>query len=322
MIELRTLGGLDLRRADGSELHSVLSQPKRTALLCYLVLARPRGHHRRDTLLPLFWPESDDERARNSLRQSVHFLRRSLGEEAIRSRGDEEVAVDRSVLWCDAVAFEAALDSGDLEGALALYRGDLLPGFFAEGAPELEQWLESERQRLRARAVAGAWELAEARECAGDAAAAAKWARAALALAPTDDALLRDVMRLLARTGDPAGAVATYESDARRLRAEYEVEPSPEARALAEEIRARPAPAARQPEPQAGPLAAARAEPAGATPASPPEPPRPISESPPARRHWRRRRLLPAVAATAVLLGAAAFWAIRLRAGPSLDPQV
>ena len=48
-IELRTLGTLDLRAADGRELYSLLAQPKRIALLAYLCIAQPRGFHRRDT---------------------------------------------------------------------------------------------------------------------------------------------------------------------------------------------------------------------------------------------------------------------------------
>jgi len=35
-IEFRTLGTLDLRAADGRELHSLLAQSKRIALLAYL----------------------------------------------------------------------------------------------------------------------------------------------------------------------------------------------------------------------------------------------------------------------------------------------
>ena len=43
-IQFRTLGTLDLRAADGRELHSLLAQPKRIALLAYLCIAQPRGY--------------------------------------------------------------------------------------------------------------------------------------------------------------------------------------------------------------------------------------------------------------------------------------
>ena len=93
MIELRTLGALELTSADSRAVGSVLAQPRRTALLCYLALAVPRGFHRRDTLLSLFWPDDDTEQGRHALRQSVYFLRRALGADAIVSRGDEELAL-------------------------------------------------------------------------------------------------------------------------------------------------------------------------------------------------------------------------------------
>ena len=51
MMKLRALGSLDLRGPQGELIHSVLSQPKRSALLVYLALAQPRGLHRRDALL-------------------------------------------------------------------------------------------------------------------------------------------------------------------------------------------------------------------------------------------------------------------------------
>jgi hypothetical protein len=42
MIELRTLGAIDLRADGDRTLHTVLAQPKRVALLIYLAVARPR----------------------------------------------------------------------------------------------------------------------------------------------------------------------------------------------------------------------------------------------------------------------------------------
>src|SRR5919112_6098659 len=129
MIALTTLGTVDLRK-EGAELSALLAQPKRFALLVYLATARPRGFHSRDRLLALFWPESEGERARNSLRQALHYLRRSLGEEVVVGRGDREVAVDHALLACDAAAFDDAIERGDDEEALRLYAGDFLPGLF------------------------------------------------------------------------------------------------------------------------------------------------------------------------------------------------
>jgi DNA-binding SARP family transcriptional activator len=65
MLELHTLGSVDLLGTEGEEVSGVLSQPKRLALLVYLAVEP--GPHRRDTLLTLFWPESDETHARNAL---------------------------------------------------------------------------------------------------------------------------------------------------------------------------------------------------------------------------------------------------------------
>src|SRR5436309_14321689 len=89
VIELRLFGGLDLRRSDGRELESILTQPKRVALLAFLAAATPHRLHRRDTLLGLFWPELDQDHARAALRQALHGLRQSLGADVLTSRGDE-----------------------------------------------------------------------------------------------------------------------------------------------------------------------------------------------------------------------------------------
>src|ERR1051325_4415557 len=103
MIRLRTLGALDLRDADGHECRGVLSQPKRVALLIYLALASSGSRQRRDTLLALFWPELDQEHARNALSQAVHFLRRSLGEHTVIVGNGDELGLAKDALWCDAV---------------------------------------------------------------------------------------------------------------------------------------------------------------------------------------------------------------------------
>src|SRR4030095_4611119 len=154
MIRLRTLGTLDLTQSDGPELRAVLSQPRRMALLVYLAVATPRRFHRRDHLVTLFWPEDDIERARASLNRAIYFLRRELGDGVVLSRGAEELGLNFERLWCDAAAFDDALDRLELTVALELYRGDLLPGFFASRAEGFERWLETTRSHVRERAAA------------------------------------------------------------------------------------------------------------------------------------------------------------------------
>ena len=259
MIELRTLGALDLRAADGREVHTLVSQPKRLALLAYLALAGGERLHRRDTVVALFWPELDQEHARGALRQSLRFLRRVLGDGVIVTRGEEEVGVDRGFLSVDALAFEDAYRAGRMDDALALYRGDFLHGLFvSDTGPELERQLDQVRTRLRGMAAKAAWALAEERRAAGDRIPAAEFARRAASLALDDEAELARLITFLDESGDRAGALAAYDDFARRLRAEYEAEPSPETQALIRDVRSRTLPAGTM---TASPSAAAVAPP-------------------------------------------------------------
>ncbi|MBA2683712.1 MAG: hypothetical protein H0U66_04410 [Gemmatimonadaceae bacterium] len=240
MIHFRTLGAVDLRDEQDNELRLALAQPKRLALLAYLALATPAGFHRRDTMLSLFWPEMDQERARRALRQAVHFLRSTLGADVVQTRGGEDIGLASDVLWCDVRAFDDALVRGALEEALALYRGDLLDGFFiSDASSDFEEWLERERVRLRQKATTAAWSLSEQSSAEGRGALAAEWARWAAARAPDDERAQRRLMTLLDRQGDRTGALRVYEQLAQRALAEFESEPSAESRALVASIRAR-----------------------------------------------------------------------------------
>jgi DNA-binding SARP family transcriptional activator/Tol biopolymer transport system component len=237
MIEFRTLGTLDLRRRDGPELDSLLAQPKRIALLAYLCLATPRGFHRRDTILGLFWPDSDESHARSSLRRALHVMRQTLGEDALHSRGDEEIAPNFDAIWCDAVAFDERLAANKLVDALELYRGELLPGFFLDEVPMFERWLDGERNRLRGSAARAARVVAENQEAERNLTEAVRWARRAVEFTDSDERAVRRLMELLARAGDRAGALKVYDDFAGRLASELDAEPSAETRGLADQLR-------------------------------------------------------------------------------------
>jgi DNA-binding SARP family transcriptional activator len=237
-IELRLLGTLALTGAGGREIAAILAQPKRLALLTYLAVARPRGFHRRDTLLGLFWAELDQAHARGALNRAVYFLRGALGDATILSRGDEELGVAPDRLWSDVRAFDDALSADRLEAALELYGGDLLVGFYVEGAPEFERWLAEERSALRIRAAGAARALAARHEVGGNFTPAIGWARRAAVYAPDDERALRRLIALLEKAGDRAGALRAYEAFAARLAAEFGAAPSAETRALAERLRA------------------------------------------------------------------------------------
>jgi TolB-like protein/DNA-binding SARP family transcriptional activator/Flp pilus assembly protein TadD len=240
MITFHVLGAVELRGAGGRHLGSPLAGSKRLALLAYLMLGARRGATRRDTLLGLFWPESDQRSARNALSNMLHQIRRSLGAGAIVSRGHDEVGLAEEALWCDALAFHTALSEGRLAEALELYRGELLEGLYVPGASaEFEQWLDVERSGLRSRAFDAARALDEAAAAAGNAAESIRWARRASTLEPFDERAARRLIERLDGAGDRAAALRTYEELAVRLAREFEVEPSAETRALITAVRER-----------------------------------------------------------------------------------
>ncbi len=218
MIELRTLGTTDLRVRDGGGIDAVLRQPKRLALLVYLALAAPGRFQRRDTLLALFWPELDQEHARSSLRRALSFLRKALPEPVIATRGEEEVMVDQKVLWTDVLEFDRS------DGAFELYQGEFLTGFYVSGAPEVEQWLDGQRTRLRLRAAELAWSAAER---GTDPAERVRMIRRAIALAPLEESAVLRGMRLLDRPGAGIEAARIGDEYVQRLVIAEEPGPSP-----------------------------------------------------------------------------------------------
>ena len=240
MIELRTLGGVDLRSSDSETMIPLAAQPKRLALLVYLALGDLSGFRRRDSAVGYLWPELDTLHARGALRQALHSLRRVIGNATLITRGEEEVGVNRDLMRCDAVLFRELADAGRHEEALRLYRGDFLEGFFvSDVAPEFDQWIAETRADLRSRAATSAWALAiDCRE-RGDLSAAAAFARRASGLGLDDENGVARLISFLDELGDRGGALEAYGELATRLKNEYDAEPSPETQALIDRVRKR-----------------------------------------------------------------------------------
>jgi predicted ATPase len=144
--QVRLLGGLCLE--DGRQQLTRLPSRATTALLARLALA-PWRTHAREELIELLWPGVALEVGRNRLRQALSTLK-SILEPASRLASQPVLLADRlgirvapGALQCDAVEFERLLHAGQADAARALYRGELLPGFY-------DEWIEDERLRLAA----------------------------------------------------------------------------------------------------------------------------------------------------------------------------
>lgn len=236
-VDLLTLGRCTLRsRGDGGESGSVSVQPKHLGVLVFLAAERGLRFRRRDTLLATFWPDLDTVGARDALNQAVYRLRQTIGQEAILSRGNEELGVSREIVRCDAVEFEETVESEWYTRALELYRGPFLNGFHVSGVPEFERWTDARREELRQQAYGAARELSARQAEEGAVWDAARTLERATQIAPTREGAVRQLMTLLAESGDRAAAVRVYRRFARRLDAELGLEPSDRTRRLARSL--------------------------------------------------------------------------------------
>jgi predicted ATPase len=141
--QVRLLGGFVLD--DGRQQLTRLRSRAAMALMARLAMAPGRAHAREE-LAALLWPEAAGEAGRNRLRQTLSYLKAILeppGGAVVLLADRRVVRVAPDALWCDVPAFEQALRSGRHADAQALYRGELLPGFY-------DEWVHDERQRLQA----------------------------------------------------------------------------------------------------------------------------------------------------------------------------
>jgi Tol biopolymer transport system component/DNA-binding SARP family transcriptional activator len=238
VIGFQLLGEIRLQVTDGAEVDALLRQPKRLALLAYLVAPIPGTWHRRDTLLALFWPELDTAHARTSLRNAVYVLRQTLGDDVLRTRGDEEISVDPAKLKTDLGEVWSALREGRSKDALANYRGELLPALFASDSEGFQRWLDTERARLKVEVSKAALLLVADLEREGKHADALSIAQRVIEIQPDNETAVRRLMILHEATGNRAGALGVFESYRSRLATDFEAEPAPETMVLANRLRA------------------------------------------------------------------------------------
>ena len=232
------LGAPSLTDAAGARIESLLAQPKRFAVLAYLLVEARGTPVMRDKVATLFWPELDQQRARQALRQSLHVIRKDLGDDAIVGVGAEMLAVGEGAASSDVAEFNAAIDAGRPADAVALYRGQFLDGFYVSDAPEFDQWLAAVRSRFREAVVHTVGRLAADAEAAGNADDAVRWLRRQLSLGDVDERPLRRLMTVLRAQGNAAAAVAACDDYAAWMHREMGMEPSEETVSLVADIRA------------------------------------------------------------------------------------
>lgn len=202
------------------------------SLLAYLVLHR-HAHIPRRHLAFTLWPDSTEAQAQTNLRKLLYQLRRALPDAGRFVDGDHvavwwqrdapfslDVADMEVALGVARHAADPQAALAALEGAIDLYRGDLLPGLY-------DDWLVPERERLRQAFLGGVAEAVRRRMEAGDDATALRCAEQLLHFDPMREETYRDLMLLHARAGNHAAVRVIYQACVATLRDQFGVEPSP-----------------------------------------------------------------------------------------------
>lgn len=229
-IQLITFGGLHVESGD-CELDQLRTQRSRAALLVYLGCER---HVSRDTLMAVFWPESDTEDARHALRQGLYHLRKALGCDWLLSL-EQEIIV-RPEVAADATAMAAAAERGDAERVFRLYRGPFLEGIHLIDVQPWESWVDGRRARYARLFRRACRELLDLRTAVRDHAGAIDVAERWASLEPTDDEAQHRLIATLAAAGERTEAIRQYETYSRLLAPEG-LEPLDETRTLVERLR-------------------------------------------------------------------------------------
>ena len=212
---------------------------KVTALLVYLMSEADKAHGR-EQLATLLWPEENERKAAENLRQAIYQLRRSFGSEA-----DRYLTVSRTAAQFNA-ASPHTLDTAELAAALTrqewataaqLYQGDFLDTFYVEESILFSEWQLVMREHWRQAAIRALTQLGQQAEEAGEYDRAAAAAQRLLQLEAWDEEGCRLLMRLWARQGQATRAVQQYETFAARLAEELGATPAQETIHLYEQIR-------------------------------------------------------------------------------------
>lgn len=238
VLHLELLGDFRLRTETGSLI--TISARKSQAMLAYLAV-KPSQLVSRDKMAGLLWSSTAPEQARQSLRQTLSTLRRELAavssQKILVEEGDF-LSLDANAVHCDVVEFEALVATGTpeaLDPATRLYGGDFLEGFQID-EEKFDQWVLAERDRLHRMALRAHASLVEQLARSGSLDEAVAVAQQALRVDPLQESMHRTLMKLYQQSGDLLNALQQYDSCAKILRRELDVEPDAETRALQQEI--------------------------------------------------------------------------------------
>ena len=231
MLEIRTLGGLQLK-ADDRALTD-LGSHKAEAILIYVAVGG--GSCNRNVIASLLWPNSSDSQALTSLRVALSLLRKDLDDYIEVSHDRVELKLGAEI-FLDVTDLELKLAGGDVESTLEVYQGDFLQGFFIRDCLEFEDWRRMQQERIHQQvtcalhaAISSAIQMEEYKK-------GQSLARRLLELDMLDELAQRKSMLLFALDGQRARALEQYERCRAILMAELGITPSEETQSLYAQI--------------------------------------------------------------------------------------
>ena len=225
---------------------------KAVAMLAYLALSGER--QTRDSLAALLWSEFDDARAKAALRRTLSTVKTAVSATPL-SISRDAIGLEPDAVWCDVAQFQGAVENGDWETAVSLYRDDFLTGFSLRDSLPFDDWQVIQVEALR-RDMASALELlCQQQQAAGQFTAAISTAHRWLTFDPLREEAHRLLMLLYTQAGQRNEALNQYRACVRILDQELGVAPLPQTVELYEAIRNNqisPIPDAPMPESEAG----------------------------------------------------------------------
>ena len=252
-LTISLLGGFQVKRV---EQPAVFATNRARALLAYLAVEANQPHPR-EALAALFWPDDQEQSARQNLRQTLTRVRQATGD---HDADPAFMQITRSTLqlnWAapitvDLLAFQqlvaACADHSDLvrcdacmerlATAVELYQGPFLDGTqFADSAC-FEEWVLMTRQQTQRQALDALDTLTTHYANKGNHQRAQQYAARQLEIEPWRESAHRQLMTALVDQGQRAAALAQFEECHRLLATELAVEPEEATIRLAEQIRA------------------------------------------------------------------------------------
>jgi TolB-like protein/DNA-binding SARP family transcriptional activator len=238
MLRLLTFGGCRIER-DGARLDGLSGQRKALGLLAMLAAAGDRGVSR-DSLVAHLWPDSNEDRARTSLKQLAHSVRHHTQAPTLLS-SSAELRLNPDLITSDVAEFTNAVSRGDHATIVALYAGPFLDGFYVRGAGEFERWAAAERLWLGQEYAQALEKLAGQASAQGDVIAAVSWWRRLAALDPLSGRFAIGLMRALDAAGDRSAALRHARTYRQMVAAEIDdAAPDPAVDEAAAQIRRAP----------------------------------------------------------------------------------